>query len=521
LLASSHALLGEDEAAEQLLRQLLEQAPSPTSHLTLAQFHVVRGRQDAALAALDEAIAAFPDTPLLRLYRAEYLVDLGRLDEAGSELARFGDLDSGNPQGEYVRARLELAAGDLDAGRARLEAVLPALDSSAAHFWLGRALELQGDLAGAKRRYGLALARDPRDPAPPLYLMRLAERTGDWEAVAGAGQQLAQRAPRDLDGWAGVVTALVNLKRADRAEEIARKLLEQFPDRLESHILLAAALRAQGEYARALDQLDAARKRFGPSEELAAEQALTLGVAGYVEPAISAARRGLEASPGSARLHGVLAAVLFLTGTEEGVAEAEAAVERALELAPEDPEPLRTRARYRAATGNLTGALADCERYLAARPDDAEVLFILGVVQEKSGRSDAAVAAYRHAADADRQAFAPRNNLALLLDAGGDLGGAIDAAQEAYRLAGDDPAVMDTLAALYLKKGLVERSISLLEEAQRKAPGKPAVQLHLAMAYRDAGRSDDARRLLLELRSRTQDEPRLRAQVDEAIATLP
>jgi hypothetical protein len=47
------------------------------------------------------------------------------------------------------------------------------------------------------------------------------------------------------------------------------------------------------------------------------------------------------------------------------------------------------------------------------------------------------------------------------------------------------------------------------------------VQLHLAMAYREAGRSEDARRLLFDLRPRTGEQPQLRAQVDEAIATLP
>jgi tetratricopeptide (TPR) repeat protein len=217
----------------------------------------------------------------------------------------------------------------------------------------------------------------------------------------------------------------------------------------------------------------------------------------------------------------VLASILFLTGAPEKVLEGDRAIERALELDPEDPEPLRTRARYRAATGDVDGARADCEAYLALRPNDSQVLFMLGVVHEKAGRPDAAIAAYRRAAENDEQAFAPRNNLALLLDEQGDLDGAIDAAQQAYRLAEDDTSVMDTLAALYLKKGLADRSISLLEEAHAKAPEKPAVQLHLAMAYRDAGRSDDARRLLFELRPRTGEQPQLRAQVDEAIATLP
>jgi tetratricopeptide (TPR) repeat protein len=521
VLATAHALLGEDEQAEEVLRDWLEQSPSPTGHLALLQLHVAREHEEAALAALAEAIAAFPETPLLRLYRAEYLIDLGRPEEARAELERFDELAAGNPHGEYVRARLELAEGEVEAGRERLERVLPALDSALAHFWLGQALEMQGDLAGAERRYGLALARDARDPNPPLHLMRLAERRGNWRAVANAATLVIQRAPRRFEGWSGLVTAQVNLGEGKQAEQVARKVLERFPDRVESSLLMTAALRAQRRHADAVDQLDAARERFGDSAELAAEEALTLGLAGEVESAIATARRGLQASPDFARLHAVLAAVLFLTGVEENVVEGERATDRALALSPEDPEPLRTRARFRTATGNLDGAWADCEAYLAARPEDPQVLFILAVVHQKAGRPDAAIAAYRQAAEADARAFAPRNNLAMLLDAKGDLDGAIEAAQGAYRLAERDPAAMDTLASLYLKKGLIARSISLLEEAHAEAPEQPELQLHLAMAYRDAGRTDDARRLLLDLRPRTGQQPQLRAQVDETIATLP
>ncbi len=521
LLASVHVRLGETEQAEAVLRTWLEQTPSASGYLALIQLHIGQENEEAALAALADAMAAFPDTPLLHLYRAEYLIDLGRPDEARAELERAEALAPENPYVEYVRARLELSEGDVEAGRARLERVLPALDSSAAHFWLGRALEMQGDLAGAKRRYGLALARDARDPNPALYLMRLAERTGDWQTVASVATLLVQRAPRRFEGWAGFVTAQVNLGEGKRAEEVAQKVLEGFPDRVESHLLMAAALRAQGRHADAVDRLDAARERFGPSEPLAAEKALTLGLAGSPGPGIAAARRGLEDHPDSARLHAVLGALLFSTGRKDDAVAGERAIDRALALAPEDPEPLRTRARFRAATGNLEGARADCEAYLAQRPNDAELLFILAVVHERSGRPEAAIAAYQRAAQADARAFAPRNNLALLLDARGDLDGAIEAAQEAYRLADGDPAAMDTLAALYLKKGLPDRAISLLEEAHSKAPEQPEVQLHLAMAYRDAGRTDDARRLLVDLRPRTGEATPLRAQVDETIAALP
>ena len=72
-------------------------------------------------------------------------------------------------------------------------------------------------------------------------------------------------------------------------------------------------------------------------------------------------------------------------------------------------------------------------------------------MHEKAGRSDLAIASYRRAAELDEAAFAPRNNLAVLLAAGGDLDGALAAAQEAFAIADDNPYVMDTLGELYLR----------------------------------------------------------------------
>ena len=138
----------------------------------------------------------------------------------------------------------------------------------------------------------------------------------------------------------------------------------------------------------------------------------------------------------------------------------------------------------------------------------------------KSNRPERAIAAYRRAAELDALAFAPRNNLAELLRARGDLDGALKVAQEAYQIAEDNPYVLDTLGSLYLRKGLVERSIVLLEEAHAAAPELAEVQLHLALAYREAGGTANARQLLLNLQSRDDEPAELKAQVEEALHSL-
>jgi tetratricopeptide (TPR) repeat protein len=511
LLASLHAAFGEADEAERLLREYAERSESPAAYLPLAVLYARRQDADRALEVYDDALEAFPGEPMLRKLRAETLVDFGRIEEARAELRRLQEALPEDPAVEYLRARLELAEDDAVGAAARLLKLIPRLDEAATQFWLGRALEASGDALGAERRYGLAMVRQPSEPTFYLAAIASAERRGDWRVVGGYAQRLVRNAPGLFEGWVALVAALTNLGEAQRAEQIARKLVEAIPDRADARLLLAGALRAGGRYAEALEQLAEAGERAEPTPQLAAERALTLGMSGRVQEAVATTRRALETNPD-------LAALLFQAGQAE---EGARAADRALALDPSDPSPLRMRAEFRAATGRVEEARGDCERYLQHRPDDPVVHFILGVVHAKAGRPEQAIAAYQRAAELDSEAYAPRNNLADLLAARGDLDAALAAAQEAYRIAEDNPSVVDTLGWLYLSKGLVERSISLLEDAHTAAPEQAAVQLHLALAYREAGRSADARRLLLDLRSRGADRGDLQAQVEEALHSLP
>ncbi len=519
LAAQMHAALGDDEAAEAALRTYVERSESAAAYLPLVDFHSTHGDAEATLAVLDEALARFPDEASLRLQRTEALVAEGNLEEARAESRRFRENTfADDPQIEYLRARIELADGDAKGAADRLRRLAPRLDVAATHYWLGRAFEAQGDLDGARRRYALAEQRDPHSLPPSMALLAWAMRRGDWRAAVGQAKRVVRSAPGLLDGWTALVEALVHLGEGERAEAAARQSIEAFPERVEPRRLLARALRGQARYDEALAELATARAEFGPTPELEAEQVLTLGMAGRVNEGIAAARDALASSPDSARLHGALASLLFAAGAAEDGARA---VDRALELDPDDPSPLRVRCEFRTASGRLASARDDCTRYLAARPDDAGAHFMLGVAHEKLGESEPAIAAHRRAAQLDERDMRPRNNLAELLAARGDVDGALAAAQEAYRLDEQNPYVKDTLGALYLRKGLPDRAVSLLEEAHAGLPELGAVTLHLAIAYRDAGRTTDARTLLVRLQESDAENAALQALVEEALDSLP
>jgi tetratricopeptide (TPR) repeat protein len=499
LVSPLHAALGQEEEAEAALREFAQRSQSPTGYVLLAQFYMARQDEERVLDLFEEALAVFPDDRMLRKFHAETLIWFERGEEAQAEFERFRQAFPDDPHAEYLQARLELAEGNPGAAAERLRRLMPRLDQAATQFWLGQALETLGDRAGAERRYALALARNPADLALYTPLIRLAEQRGDWRGVAGTAQVMVRRAPGLFDAWAALITALVNLGEGEAAERLARRCVQIFPDRPEAGLLLARSLRAKRDYEAALQELARVNERFGSTPELDAERVFTLGLAGRVGEGVTEARKVLATSPDSPQVHVALAALLFQLGQAE---EGARAVDRALELDPDDPAPLK---------------ISDCERYLALRPDDPTVHFILGAVHANAGRPDPAIASYRRAAELDAAAFAPRNNLAELL-ADRDLEAALAAAQEAYALASKNTHVLDTLGWLYLKKGLAERAISLLEEAHDGAPERTDPQLHLALAYREVGRTEDARRLLSELQGRVEGADR--ARVDEALRSV-
>ncbi len=536
LLAPLLQASGAPERAERLLLDGLERAPSATAYLGLVGYYLEAGRDDEGLALFQKARSEFPQNPILEKAWAETLLSRGRSEEARAVVDDYLDAFPADPTGEYLRARIELAEGDVDAAVDRLTRVMPEIDQPYCQHWLGRALEAKGDGDAAYRRYGLALARNPRDPSLYHAPIELAQSRGDWRQVAGLANQLIRITPGRYDAWAALTVGLVNLGDGASALHAARTADQLFPDEPGAKLQLARAQRTAGQIDEALATLDqvtldqatldqatadpvtADQARAAvDAAELAAERAITLGTAGRIQEGADVAQAAIVEHPGSAKLHAALAALLFAAGQADAGAQA---VDRALMLAPDDPQPLRIRAQFRAATGDVEGARGDCDRYLAQRPDDPTVHFILGVVHERAGREDLAIASYRETARLDPTAFGARNNLAGLL-ADRDLDAALAAAQEAYAIAPSSPYVLDTLGALYLQKGLVGRAISMLEEARAGAPSNGRMELNLARAYIAADRAADARALLDDLAAREGSSEALRAEAGEVLRSLP
>jgi Flp pilus assembly protein TadD len=513
------ALAQDDlEAAEIALRRFVAQSDSPGAYLLLASLRRRLAGEAAAAETLSTGIDQHPESGLLRLHRAESWIELGKLSDAEHELPALRESGGSAVEADYLRGRLALARRRPDEAVSRLREVVTRLDRAYTQYWLGRALEETGDLAGAERRYALALTRDRFQTGPALALLRLARDRGDAPGLASAAGEWARREPASAEANATWITALVRAGAAPAARGQAHALTLRFPDEPLFLALHAYTLRGDGRFEEADDVLTSASARFPDDPEIETERALWLAGRGELDEAIARLERAARAHPGDARRHSELAALLHQRGDLAG---SEKHLERALHLDPTDPSPLAIRAHRRAVAGAFETALADCDRYLVLRPRDAGVQALRARIFERTGRPEDAIAGYRRAIGLDTRAVAAHNNLALLLADRGELAEARDLAQRAYALAGEDePEVVDTLGWIYLRSGLTERGVALIERAHEAAPERPTPRLHLALAYRDAGRHSEARALLSGITTHPDLEPALQREAHAVLASL-
>jgi FimV-like protein len=73
---------------------------------------------------------------------------------------------------------------------------------------------------------------------------------------------------------------------------------------------------------------------------------------------------------------------------------------------------------------------------------------------------------------------------------------ALETAEKAYRVAGNNPAVMDTLGSILIQKGDSKRAVDLLEKAVQALPNNMEMQLHLGEAQAKSGDKAGARKTL-------------------------
>ncbi|HVS66792.1 MAG TPA: tetratricopeptide repeat protein [Thermoanaerobaculia bacterium] len=454
-----------------------------------------RSRPESTLAAEVEAsldgwtgIAGYRRTAEFKRATAEHFEDnLRRMvavaRSAGAELVfikPISNLKDFSPFKTEHRKGLDRGsiarfAALVDDGRAALAAGDPS--GAAAH--LRRALDLDGEHAGAHYELGRALLAAGSPVA--------------------AREALVRAKDLDVAPLRALESFLVALERVSDEQEVELvdlpSLLEDDCERRLGHRILG------NEYL--LDHVHpdiAIHSRIG---EVLLEWLVRGGVAqpgeGWIEEvrhrlyrevvgaldAVYYARRDLN-----------LAKVLGWAGKLE---EAEPPLERAAIVLVDDAEVHLNLGILRSRTGRRAEAEPALLRAAALAPDMPEVHFNLGVVYGETGRLEEGIAALRRALELRADYAEALYNLGVLLRRAGALEEAIRTLERAAAAKPHGAAVHRQLAAVYRLSGRVDEALAAHARSIELAPEDPAARTELAATLAGIGREQEAERSLREI----------------------
>lgn len=425
--------VGRLDEAEALLLEVTDEQKA--AWMALADLYAIAGDVRKALGALDKAIEASPKPPEDWLFsRADFLLALGEVDQAEKAVESI-EIPAHRA---LLKARIATARGDLDeAIREFEEGIRLWPDNPDARYLAARVYERKGDWKQAAAHYREAARMDPPHHASSLALAELQRALGDMEGVSFLLLRLADKHPND----AKVVEKLIEHAGDTGNAELGLRMM--------THL---SRLRGQAAHAVAL-----AAKRMeqaeGPEAALAAIDKTGLDV---LEPA------NVEALEARCRL---LVAV-------DREAEANAAIERALEKAPKSARLLVLRAFVHREAGRVEAALADLEQARSLDPDHLPAVMELASLQASEGRRGEARELYARAilieAEQSRPDEAPESGAAIALARLEIEAGEVDPARERLRKVLDANPRQGDAAWLLLKTYGLDAGSGGLDEKTRE-----------------------------------------------------
>lgn len=440
-------------------KKLVEQQPSNAQvHNMLGGIYLAKGEVPAARAAFEQALKLQPTFFPAAANLAELDVRDKQMEAAK---ARFTTLLKTDPKhigamsaladiASLEKKPLETTKWLEQASNDNPEAVGPLLKLGA---WY---------LAQKENQKALTLARkaSAENPTHPDLLDLLGQAQLVNKDAAGALEtysKLVNVLPKSAMAQYRLANAQMALKNESAAADHLKRSLALQPDFLPAHL-------AQVELAMRNNKMD---------------QAL-------------ASARALQSQKANAGIGYVLEGDLL--ARQNKPAQALPLYEKAFALQP-NPKLLLSIHRAMAAGGKEAQADARLAEWMKKYPNDQMVAMYAAERSLVKGQLKQAASQFEAIVKATPDNAVALNNLAWTYQQLKDPR-ALETAEAAHRLAGDNPAIMDTLGSILVDKGDVKRALPLLQKGVSMAPNSGDMRLHLAQALIKSGDKAGARKEL-------------------------
>ena len=250
-IAKTYISLERMKEAKDLLKRLRETKPGePLVILWLGKAEEVLGNKKEAEAAYVEAIKIGENRPeVVDAYvaLAHLLSAVGRTDDANARLAEASKKFPDFPALHRARGEVALQMGRYEEARTELEAALARDEDLGARFNLGVALRHMRRFDEAAAIFDKVAAVDPEFPALPLERGLLFQETGKSDMALESYRKALEKAPNDVDLKLRVGSTQVIAGHALEAVKMLEEVRKARPNSAEANHFLGRALLIKGE----------------------------------------------------------------------------------------------------------------------------------------------------------------------------------------------------------------------------------------------------------------------------------
>ncbi len=397
----------------------------------------------------------------------------------------------------------------------------------------------------AKKRFQAILEKDPKNMQAQLALASLALTQGKNDEARELLERASNEHSEAIQPASLLIAHYVRTGDKQKALTLAAKLQSTNPGKPEFLGLLAEAQLANDDKAAALESYN----KLGvlhPDSAVIHYRIAAMNMAVQNEAAaLTALKKTLSLDPGFIGAHLAMAGIELKKGNHDAALaiarqlqkqQNKLSVGHVLEgdvlMAQKKPAPAIT-AYERAAAIEKNGPLAmklhgallqagkdkDADarvaQWLKDNPADTRTRMYLASYKLMSHQNKAAIEQLQTVVRAEPKNVLALNNLAWALGEEKDPR-ALGYAEQAYQLAAENPAVLDTLGWMLVEKGDTKRGLPMLQKASGLAPDAPEIRYHFAQALAKSGDKAKARKELEQLLAN----PKNFAKIEEARVLL-
>jgi putative PEP-CTERM system TPR-repeat lipoprotein len=498
-LALTHLAKGESERAFAELEDVAAGDSGTRADLALIAASMRKRDYDRALAAIDALEKKQPDNPLAQNLRGGVLLAKRDIPGARKSFEKAVAIDKGYLPAAANLARLDAMEKKPTDAKRRFETVLDK-DPKNVQALLAIAELRAREGAPADEVAGLigkAIAADPKAVAPRLALIGLHAKNNDIRKATTAAQDGLAALPDDPQLLFALGRAQQSAGETDAALATFAKLAAQQPN---SPIPLLATAEVQAQAKNNDAAMQSLRKALVIKPDLIEAQVALMRLeiaSGKSKEALTQAKEIQKQRPTSGvgfMLEGDVHA------SQKAWKDAIAAYRAGLRIAPDVTDiAVKMHAIQRA-----SGTAAEADKFAAQWTKDhpKDVAFRRYLAEDSLARND-----YPGALTYYRAALTIAPNDAMILNNAAWVAAkvkdpkALEYAEQASKLAPENPAVMDTLGVILVDKGDTVRGLELLKRATEGAPTSPGIRLNYAQALVTAGQKDAARKELQTLQA--------------------